>query len=127
MADEVAMMMRIMKAQRHLFAHLSSTWRMSAMICLRSSSVFSGIQAGIESVVEAGSRKGESKMKAPKNQKGGNTTHQDQGEGVMSVKKKKVHQNRNLQNPNLKRYMASVTGSGAWSEYSGRGTADSSA
>ena len=34
---------------------------------------------------------------------------------------------KNLQNPNLKRYMARVTGSGAWSEYSGRGMADSSA
>ena len=73
-ADDVARMMTMTNAQRHLLAHLSSTSRMLAIICWRSSSVFSGIHAGIESEVDGGSRKGESRMKAPKNQKGGNTT-----------------------------------------------------
>ena len=66
----------MMNAKRHLRAHLSSTLRMSAIIFWRSSSVFSGIHAGIElssSEVTGGSRSGERRMIDPKNQNGGNT------------------------------------------------------
>ena len=61
-------------AHRQRFAHFSSTSRSVAMISLRSSSVFSGIHLGSESVVLlGGSRKGEMRTKAPNIQNGGNT------------------------------------------------------
>ena len=65
---------RMRMAHRHRFAHLSSTLRNVAMSSLRSSSVFSGIHAGAESVVlVGGSRKGDMRIKAPNIQNGGNT------------------------------------------------------
>ena len=59
-------------------AHLSSTLHISAMICCRSASVFSGVHAGIESDVAGGSRKGERRMNAPNIQNRGNTTDNDE-------------------------------------------------
>ena len=71
---DTARTVRMRMAHRHRFAHLSSTSRSVAMISLRSSSVFSGIHAGIESLVlVGGSRKGDIRMKAPNIQNGGNT------------------------------------------------------
>lgn len=63
-------------AKRDRRAHLSSTLRISAIICCRSASVFSGIHAGTESDVAGGSRNGEKRMNAPNIQKGGNTNKQ---------------------------------------------------
>ena len=71
---DTARTVRMRMAHRHRFAHLSSTSRSVAMISLRSSSVFSGIHAGTESVVlVGGSRKGDTRIKAPNIQNGGNT------------------------------------------------------
>ena len=65
---------RMRMAHRQRLAHFSSTSRSVAMISLRSSSVFSGIHVGTESVVlVGGSRKGEMRTKAPNIQNGGNT------------------------------------------------------
>ena len=70
----IAKTVKMKMAHRHRLAHLSSTLRSVAMISLRSSSVFSGIHAGSESVVlVGGSRKGEMRTKAPNIQNGGNT------------------------------------------------------
>ena len=71
---DTARTVRMRKAHRHRFAHLSSTWRSVAIISLRSSSVFSGIHAGTEPVaLVGGSRKGDMRIKAPNIQNGGNT------------------------------------------------------
>ena len=75
---DTARTVRMRMAYRHRFAHLSSTSRSVAMISLRSSSVFSGIHAGTESVVlVGGSRKGDMRIKAPNIQNGGNTISLD--------------------------------------------------
>ena len=46
-------------------AHLTSTVRISAMICCGSASVFSGIHAGASAEDVGGSRRGERRMRAP--------------------------------------------------------------
>lgn len=79
----------MMRAHRHRFAHLSSASRMPAIIFWRSSSVFSGIQAGASSDMFRGSRRGEQRMKAPKSQNGGNTERKDADQFLKDEAEKK--------------------------------------
>ena len=68
-------------------AHLCSTLHISAMMCCRSASVFSGIHAGTESDVAGGSCKGERRMNAPNIQNGGNTMDNEQTDECRGYKK----------------------------------------
>ena len=89
---------------------MSSALRISTIICCRSASVFSGIHAGIESDVAGSSRKGERRVNALNIQNGGTMNK------LMSIV---IARRKILQNPNLRRYIASVTGL-AYGVHSGR-------
>lgn len=91
MPRAMAKTVRTMSAMRHLHAHFFSAFRRWAIKACFSASVFSGNHAAGSA---DGARRGERRIKAPSIQKGGN------------------------KKPNLKRYMASVTGS-AFRVYSG--------